>query len=241
MKKGTPRHHKMFDLASRLKVPVPMAVGILEMLWQFVGESCPQGDIGRVPDKNIATAVGWEKKSGLLIDSLCDSRWLDRDETHRLIVHDWPDHAEYDVCRKLMRMKKDFLEIYGVSVRDRRAPDTEVTRKLPDKDALKSASREAKAKGSGALLEDFEEFRKACIECNLSFSDSDMSDSKWIWNRMDFEQKALAIQGLFDRRDCGEFDDAEFRPLPQNYLSKKIWQRTLRTKGALKPSMLEGL
>lgn len=132
-----------------------MAVGILEMLWQFTGESCPEGDIGSFTDKEIAEAVGWKKRPAVLIGALCakDSLWLDADETRRLRVHDWPEHAEYEVCRRLLRLKKDFLPVYGVSVRDRRAPGAHVTN---NSETVASngraevgdlrASREAKAK-----------------------------------------------------------------------------------------------
>lgn len=226
----------MTRLATNLKVPLPMAVGILEMLWQFTGDSCPEGDIGSFTDKEIAAKVGWRRSPLLLIEGLCaaDSRWLDKDETHRLRVHDWPDHAEYEVCRRLLNSDKDFLPVYGKSAAHRRAPGAQMRAEsgnVPADSGGMRASREAKAKGSGSgLLDDFGEFRKACNDCELPFSVLDMDVSKGIWSRLDFEQKALAVKGLYARRDCGEFDEEGFRPLPQNYLSKQIWYRPLRAK-----------
>lgn len=123
MKRGTPNLPKMYALAETLGVPRPMAVGIMEMLWHHTAASCPRGDIGSLPDVAIAAAVGWPKKPSVLIDALCKEKWLDRDEEFRLIIHDWPEHAEYEVVRKLLGMKKDFIPIYGVSVHDRKKPE----------------------------------------------------------------------------------------------------------------------
>ncbi len=114
MKRGTPRHPKMFALAEELKITLPHAVGILEMLWHFAAESCPRGDIGSIPDKEIAKAVGWTRRASSLIEALCSERcrWIDRSLDHRLIIHDWPDHAENDVQRRLAAIGKEFLPCY---------------------------------------------------------------------------------------------------------------------------------
>lgn len=147
MKRGTPHHPKMYALAESLKLPLPCAVGILEMLWQFTADRRPQGDIGSLPDKEIAQACGWTKRPKLLIDALCaeKSRWLDRDEEHRLIVHDWPDHAEGWVCKKLIRSGKDFLPFYKKSANIRvRNPETSVANKT-EYGKSDAPTREAKA------------------------------------------------------------------------------------------------
>lgn len=116
MKRGTPEHKKMKRLAAELQIPLPQAVGIMEMLWHFVGKQAPEGDIGAHSDVDIAHEVHWHKKPSLLIDGLVSAVWLERNDAHRLIVHDWPDHCEATVIRSLIRAKKDFLLCYGRTV-----------------------------------------------------------------------------------------------------------------------------
>lgn len=119
MKRGTPNHKKMYALAEALNIRQHAAAGIMEMLWHFGGDNTPEGDIGSIPDRKIAEALDWRGGPKKLIDALAETKWLDRNETFRLIIHDWPQHAEYEVCRKLIKSGKDFLSIYGVSVHDR--------------------------------------------------------------------------------------------------------------------------
>lgn len=113
MKRGTPRHKKMHALAAALNVPLYSAVGIMEMLWHYAGEHTPEGDIGSVSDQEIATAVAWDRKPGVLINALIKSHWLDFHELYRLTIHDWPDHCEQSVRRKLERNRKAFLSVYN--------------------------------------------------------------------------------------------------------------------------------
>jgi hypothetical protein len=93
----------MKALARALKVPVPMAVGIMEMLWHFTRDYADAGDIGRHTDAAIAEAVSWPSDRDVteLINALVQERWIDRHEKHRLVVHDWPEHADDYVHRKL--------------------------------------------------------------------------------------------------------------------------------------------
>lgn len=220
------------------------------MLWHFTGESAPAGDIGAFTDKEIADAVGWKGRPPKLIDALCapDSRWLDRNEAHRLIVHDWPTHAEYEVCRTLDRNKKDFLDIYGVSVRSRLGKNAELPRKsLGDSEEMR-ASREAKAKALGSV-EEFQEEQKATgtdiltAALSLRFDGfpggqdesfrpfveaycatgralipKDFSDAHWTWRNLDFEHKLLAVNGVKDRVATGYWSDPTRIHLPANYL-----------------------
>ncbi len=113
MKRGTPRHKKMHALASALGVRLYSAVGIMEMLWHYAGQHTPEGDIGSVPDVEIASAVSWEKKPDKLVKALVESHWLERHEDYRLYIHDWPDHCEQSVRKWLDRNRKNFLPVYG--------------------------------------------------------------------------------------------------------------------------------
>lgn len=118
MKRGTPRHPKTSDLADRLTragVPAwlkhPCAVGLLESLWHFTAEFAPRGDIGRYSNKRIAAACGWGKNVDIFVQTMVDSIWIDRDEKHRLIVHDWKDHADDAVRKRLTRAGLSFVEL----------------------------------------------------------------------------------------------------------------------------------
>ena len=109
MKRGTHRHAKMYELSRVLKREIPACMGYLELLWQATGDYSPQGNIGKFPDDWIEASCMWKGKRGALIAALVASRWLDTDEQHRLVVHDWSEHAEDFVRRKLERSKLTFI------------------------------------------------------------------------------------------------------------------------------------
>jgi hypothetical protein len=115
LKRGTPDNPKVAHLAQLLNIELWGAVGILEILWHFTAKYCPCGDIGRFTDKQIAKAVGWQRPTGArgvtpecrLSDALVTAKWLDRCTCHRLVVHDWKDHADQAVTK--------FLDRHGIS------------------------------------------------------------------------------------------------------------------------------
>jgi hypothetical protein len=109
VKRGTPDHRKMKDLARRLKIPLPYAVGIMEMLWHQVSKYAIQGDVGKWPDEAIAEAVHWKGDTDKLVNALVDSGWLDRDPDYRLVVHDWDQHADQSVCKTLKNKGLGFV------------------------------------------------------------------------------------------------------------------------------------
>ena len=114
MKRGTPRHPKMLrllqalDLSPRHKAT---AVGHLELLWHFTAEFSPQGDIGRYGDDQIEGACEWYGRRGRLIQALTTSGWVDISDKYRLIVHDWKDHADESVRKRLTRGGLWFVEV----------------------------------------------------------------------------------------------------------------------------------
>jgi hypothetical protein len=103
MKRGTPNHPKMIDLAVSLKVALPHAVGIMEMLWHFASVYAPNGSLSRFTPSQIAQAVGWTEDPKLLVDALTN-RWVDGD----MFIHDWPEHCETSVHMKLARSGEPF-------------------------------------------------------------------------------------------------------------------------------------
>jgi len=70
-----------------------VVIGLLERLWHLAAEDAIRGDVGRFDDDTIAEACGWYLHSGVLIGSLLKCGWLDEHPEHRLLVHDWDDHA----------------------------------------------------------------------------------------------------------------------------------------------------
>jgi len=108
MKRGAVDHPKLQRLQRRLKLTRFQAMGLMEALWHFVGRYSPEGDIGRWADEEIAAWVEWDGDAEELIDTLVLCGWLDRDPRHRLLVHDWPDHADEATRIALKRAGKTF-------------------------------------------------------------------------------------------------------------------------------------
>jgi len=80
------------------------------------------------------------------------------------------------------------------------------------------------------MQDDFPDFLQAASECGLPSTARDLAMARNLWKYLDRDQKAKALEGLYARRECGEFAQPEFRPLPQNYLMSRTWERPLRTK-----------
>ena len=111
MKRGTPRHPKVAQLRTVLKVGLATAVGYLELLWHFTAEFAPRGDIGKFDDDRIEAAMDWHGKRGRLISALIDSKWIDHHAECRLCVHDWSEHADEAVRKRLSRSDQEFVQV----------------------------------------------------------------------------------------------------------------------------------
>jgi hypothetical protein len=106
---------KMKRLCRNLGIPSYAAVGILESLWHLTARETPQGNIGKLSNEDIALAIDWSGDEDKLICELLASEWLDSDETHRLIVHDWHQHSDDAVDNYLAR--RGFLYANGARPR----------------------------------------------------------------------------------------------------------------------------
>ncbi len=237
MKRGTPRHPKTKALARRLSVPIYSAIGILESLWHFVAEFTPEGDLGRFSDVAIADAVGWAEDPEDFVEALVEVGWLERNTEHRIIVHHWNQHAEDSVRKFLNRHRKGFLPIYGQST------DTLRTKYGHFTDSGGS-TRAGKGIGNGSFLkeegvgetivalalpsDDFGRFREFADAAELPASEVDWEAAREEWKRLEIAVRLAAVQGLKDRVAAGEWSDPAFRPLPQNYLKNRIWQRPIK-------------
>lgn len=104
MKRGTPDHPKVYELAERLGVSWPTAIGHLELLFHFTAQYCPQGNIGKYSAKRIASALGWHKRPEVLLEGMVKSGWVDPDPIHTLIVHDWHLHCDRTTAQRVSRL-----------------------------------------------------------------------------------------------------------------------------------------
>lgn len=117
MKRGTRHHTKTNRLMRALRCNRAMATGILESLWHVTSAESPAGDIGKLSDEDIADAIDCGYGADQLIPALVSAGWLDADPVHRLIVHDWHDHADDATKKRVERGKQPWA---SESVRQRR-------------------------------------------------------------------------------------------------------------------------
>jgi len=110
MKRGTIKHPKTLALAESLKIPIAQAIGHLEALWHFTAQYAIQGDIGRWDDKLIAESCLWDGEAERFTSALVECGWLDVDEEHRLVVHDWAEHADQSTKKVLANRKLEFIK-----------------------------------------------------------------------------------------------------------------------------------
>lgn len=111
MKKGTENLLKFKKLAHRLEMDLWQVKGILQAIWDLTAESARLGDIGRHTNEEIAMGIGYRGDVEQLIGALVETGWLDRSGAHRLVVHDWHDHVEGWVKKRVERAGERFLSL----------------------------------------------------------------------------------------------------------------------------------
>src|SRR4051794_3455837 len=119
MKRQALDHTKMDLLMRKLKIRRYHAVGILESLWHLTAREAPRGDIGKLRNERIAIGIDWGGDADRLVEALIEAGWIDSDDQHRLVIHDWPDHAD-DAVKKYMKRNGFQWACRDVS---RRVPD----------------------------------------------------------------------------------------------------------------------
>lgn len=130
-------HPKTLDFAARLDVILPQAIGHLELLWAFVAQKTPHGNVGKWPDGAMARASQWSGDPTVFVTALCEAGFIDEHPVHRYIVHDWQEHAPRWVASKLSRAKESFC-----------VPHSPVEAKAPQSDEPDS-SEESTENSSG--------------------------------------------------------------------------------------------
>ncbi|HEY7305770.1 MAG TPA: hypothetical protein VH601_16715 [Bryobacteraceae bacterium] len=119
--RAVPDHPKFYRLKRLLGSKV-LALGSLEAIWHFCGRFTPRGNIGKYSDEEIEDWVEWTGERGALIQVLVESRWLDIDPIHRLIVHDWSQHADEATKKALVRAHLAFVSTVSRQDRDMSRP-----------------------------------------------------------------------------------------------------------------------
>lgn len=102
-------HPKFAHLKGILKLPKAVLLGYLEATWHFTAAYAPQGNIGRFTDQQIEAWMEWDGEPGVLVAALTEAKWLDADQEHRLLVHDWHEHADKAVKQSLKNKKLGFF------------------------------------------------------------------------------------------------------------------------------------
>lgn len=251
MKRGTPRHPKTYALAEALGVRVAEAAGLLEMLWHQAAQLTPRGDIGSLPDGAIAQGCTWHKKPSALLDALRTTGWIDSDEQHRIVIHDWPDHCDEYVKKVLRRGLKDFLPVYGKSLYDEQTlsgqmPDKvrpsrvarqgTVLEELESSKTEKTSTRDVDEPRGARMRVEFDdqwqELQRAYEKTGKPLIAEDWAKAHFLWRVMDHFQKNAALSGVGERVAAGQWDDANFIPLPEKYLRSEYKRAVIpRTNG----------
>ena len=138
MKHQVPESVKFKKLQRRLGLSRVAVAGTLELLWIATQKNAPEGDIGRFDDETIAIECDWEGDPAELVNALVDTGWLDRCDIHRLVVHDWPEHAPSWIRRQLARHGKSFVTVSSRQTVTRDRLDAPKTQKTVTDDRLEA-------------------------------------------------------------------------------------------------------
>jgi hypothetical protein len=140
LKRGTPDHPKTVHVQQLLGCLRHEVVGYLELLFHWTAKYSPRGDLGKWSDQAIADGVGWRGEPSALVAALVEAGWLDRDPQHRLLVHDWHEHADEAVKISLKRKGLELDAAFyrpGVTPRPAAGAPAE-----PCRDAVATVSRQ---------------------------------------------------------------------------------------------------
>ena len=108
MKSGTTELMKFKRLQRALNESIRGTVGLLEMLWTATAKNCPEGDVGRFTDEEIAIMCDWDGDPEKLVCALVKCGWLDQCDNYRLIIHDWAEHCPQFVKGFMSKHQREF-------------------------------------------------------------------------------------------------------------------------------------
>jgi hypothetical protein len=214
----------MMRLARALGCGRAAAVGHMELLWHFAAVRAPQGDIGKWTDAEIAHACAFEGDEAQFVVALVESGWLDRSPRHRLVVHDWHDHADHSVKKWLERQE---LTAFSESIaRGRRVRDE--SRPKADLSALARGSGlgsgKALASCSEGGLGGFAEFARfwAAYPRKASKQDAARAFAKL---SPDAALVDVMLEAIARQKQWPQWmrDDGQFIPYPATWLNGRKW------------------
>lgn len=107
---GTLTHRKTRKLARLMGCSMLAALGAVEGLLHVTAARTPDGAIGRLSNQDIADELFWDEDADALIENYIAAGFIDRDPTHRLVVHDWSEHADDVVHSRLARKRLWFSD-----------------------------------------------------------------------------------------------------------------------------------
>lgn len=116
-------HPKFAALKARLGTTRGATLGYLEAVWHFTGRFTPHGNLGKYSDAEIEGWVEWDGEQGALIGALVACRWIDADDVHRLVVHDWRKHCDDATKLAVKRSKMPFIGAQDEATLSLKCPD----------------------------------------------------------------------------------------------------------------------
>lgn len=187
------------------------------MLWHFVAEFTPRGDVGKVLDDEIADAIGWKKDPSLLIAALISTKWVDCSENEdRLVIHDWHEHCDDYTRKKIKALKQDFASVWKIPENSRIFPPTIPNHTLPNLTI---------PEGEKNVAPDFDEQWMAWMsmyeECGKVLSAEQRDDGWRQWLVLDFEQRLRVLTTFRGKLGIGFWSASNFVPIPSMYLTKR--------------------
>lgn len=147
--RGTLTHWKTRLLAQELSVSAAHALGLLEALWHTTSEDAPSGNVGRLSNSAIAMQMFTDIDPDRLIAALIKSKHLDEHGVHRLIVHDWDKHADYNTKRKVSRRHDPIYTLAGDVI-----PKVKDDRPATTDDASTTSHDESMSGHDGLMVDD---------------------------------------------------------------------------------------
>jgi|GEM_PF-6948626 len=144
------------------------------------------------------------------------------------------DAEESENIEEAPDASRDILEDFATSrdasrsVRDtaRRVAPTGQDRTLQDSPPP-PISPPSLRRGAIAREDGFAEFREAALKAGMGGGEWDWRVAASVWRNLDFEQRQAAIQGILRR--MGVPEDSVLKVLPQNYLTRRLWDRPIRS------------
>jgi hypothetical protein len=246
MKRSTPEHPKLLDLCVRLHIRRWEAVGVLESLWHFTAKFAPQGDVGKYPDAAIAKGIDWNRDPRRLVEALIEAGWIDKCECHRLVIHDWHDHADQTLKRFLASKGLAFVQHDASSKKPAQptcptpaSPPLPLPLPIPEPAPTHAPAEPriipvSRPQDGWRTDQSFQPLVTAYQNSGAACIDEDFADTWWfVWRKLDFEQKLERTKAFTERVERGVYDVPKMIPRIRKFVEQE-WKRPIAS-GDRKP------